>query len=461
MKALFSFALLLFLVTTATLFGGSCANIIPPEGGPRDTIPPQLLSAVPKDSTLNFKGNKVTFTFNEYIDLQDVQNNLLFTPLFENNPKVDVKGKTITVNFRDTLEPNTTYILNFGNAIKDYNEGNVLKNFTYTFSTGPALDSLELRGKVLLAQTGKVDSTLVVVLHKNLKDSAVRNRPQYATRLDANGNFHFGNLPAGTFAVYAIGDAGTGRRYMSGTQLFAFLDSPVTTGVQDSALLLYAYRETQRNAPSTTARPTTGRAENRLIFTTNLANNQQDLNKNLVLSFTTPLRTFDSSKLILSTDSTFNRTPYTATLDSTRKELTLHTNWKEATKYNLVLDRDFAADTSGRRLLKSDTLFFTTRAASDYGNITIRFKNLDTARNPVVQFVQNEQVVFSAPVKAGVFTASRFAPGDYELRILYDTNGNGQWDPGQFYGVKRQPEIVQPLGEKITVKPAWDNSYER
>jgi hypothetical protein len=462
MKPVFSFVLLLLFVSITLLFGGSCANIIPPQGGPRDSIPPQLLNATPPDSTLNFRGDKITFTFDEYIgDLQDVQNNLLFTPLFTNNPRVDVKGKTVTVNFRDTLEPNTTYILKFGDAIKDYNEGNVLRNFVYTFSTGPALDSLELKGKVILAQTGKVDSNIVVVLHRNLKDSAVMNqRPQYVTKLDANGNFRFRNLPAATFAVYAIGDAGISRRYQNKTQLFAFLDSPVTVGAVDTSLLLYAYKEAAATAPpGPAARPAA--QENRLTFTTNLTNNQQDLNKDLVISFATPLRTFDSGKLLLSTDSIFTPATYKAALDSTRKELRLQTAWKEATRYNLVMDRDFATDTSGRRLLKSDTLFFTTSAASDYGKISIRLRNIDLTQNPVLLFVQNEQVVFSAPVPSGNFDHNRFAPGDYELRILYDTNGNGKWDPGQFFGVKKQPELVKPIEQKITVKAAWDNEYER
>jgi uncharacterized protein (DUF2141 family) len=462
MKSVFSFTLLLFFVSVATLFGGSCANIIPPNGGPRDSIPPQLLNAAPPDSTLNFRGEKVTFTFDEYIDLQDVQNNLLFTPLFQNNPRVDAKGKTITVHFRDTLDPNTTYILNFGNAIKDYNEGNVLKNFVYTFSTGPVLDSLQLRGKVILAQTGKVDSTIVVVLHKDLKDSAVMNqRPQYVSRLDNNGNFHFKNLPAGTFAIYAIGDGGTSRRYQNKNQLFAFLDSPIKVGAVDSSLTMYAYKETQPAVtPAAGTQPRT-KAENRLIFTTNLTNDRQDLNKDLILSFSTPLKRFDSSKMLLFTDSVFNPANYRAALDSSHKELRLQTAWKEGTNYHLIMDKDFAADTAGRRLLKTDTLSFITGTAADYGNISIRLKNIDLSKKPVLLFVQNDQVVFSAPVPNGSFSQARFAPGDYELRILYDTNGNGKWDPGQFFGTKRQPELVKPIAEKITVKPAWDNQYER
>jgi hypothetical protein len=373
---------------------------------------------------------------------------------------VDVKCKTVTVNFRYSLETNTTYILKFGNAIVDYNESNVLKGFVYTFSTGPALDSLELKGRVLLAQTGKVDSNLIVVLHRSLNDSAVRNQlPQYATKLDANGNFHFSNLPADTFAVYAIGEAGIGRRYQNPTQLFAFLDSPVITGVMDSSLILYAYKEAQ--TPTGSGSPRTTAQENRLTFTTNLVNNQQDLNKDLVISFPTPLRVFDSGKLTLSTDSVFNPVTYTATLDSGRKELRLKAAWKEGTMYHLVIDKDFAADTTGRRLLKTDTLSFATRTAADYGNVSIRLRNIDLTKNPVLLFVQNEQVIFSAPVPSGTFSQNRFAPGDYELRILYDANGNGKWDPGHFFGTKKQPELVKPIEQKITVKPAWDNEYER
>jgi uncharacterized protein (DUF2141 family) len=453
---------ILFLVVVAGLFGGSCANIIPPQGGPRDSIPPHLLSAAPRDSTLNFHSDRITLTFDEYVDLQDVQNNLLFTPLFQNNPRVDVKGKTITIHFRDTLEPKTTYIFNFGNAIKDYNEGNVLKNFTYTFSTGPVLDSLELKGKVVLAQTGKTDSTLIVVLHKNLQDSAVmKQRPMYATKVDANGNFRFHNLPTGTFAIYALGDAGSGRKYINKTQLFAFADSPVHTGIADTALTLYAYREIPL-ANTASANPLArARAENRLIFTSDASGGQQDLNNDLKVNFGTSLKSFDSTKIALTTDSSFNPVAYTASLDSSAKILTIHTPWKEATRYNLVLNKDFAADSAGKKLLKTDTLTFLTKSAADYGNVSIRLRNIDLVRNPVLLFVQNDQVMYSAPVKSGTFSKNRFIPGDYELRILYDINDNGKWDPGQFFGTKRQPELVKPIEQKVTIKPNWDNEFER
>src|SRR5688500_15629952 len=110
--------LLLLFLSGLEWFTAGCANIIPPSGGPRDSLPPVLISANPKDSTLNFKGNRIVLTFDEYVDIDNAQDNFLFTPLFETVPVVDVKLKTITVRLRDTLEKNTTYTFNFGNAIK-------------------------------------------------------------------------------------------------------------------------------------------------------------------------------------------------------------------------------------------------------------------------------------------------------------------------------------------------------
>ncbi len=255
--SIISFLLLLGIAVYLVSFSTGCANIIPPSGGPRDSLPPRLLSAAPHDSTLNFRSDRVVFTFDEYIDdPQDLSNNILFTPIFEVNPEIAVKSRTVTVRFRDSLLPNTTYILNFGNALRDINEGNVLKNFVYTFSTGPVLDSLTLSGKVDLAENGKTDSTLIVMLHRNMEDSAViKERPVYVSRVDAAGNFHFQNLPKGRFAIYALGNAGSVRRYQNpAQQYFAFSNEPVLTG-ETKDVTLHAYRvqppstSTQTTAP--------------------------------------------------------------------------------------------------------------------------------------------------------------------------------------------------------------------
>lgn len=454
------FGVIIFTGILILFIGPGCANIIPPTGGARDSIPPILIKANPPDSSVNFSAKAITLQFDEYLaDLQNIQNNLIFTPTFQNNPNIEVRAKTLTVKFRDTLEKNTTYVLNFGNAIADANETNVLRGFTYTFSTGPVLDSLELSGRVILAETGNTDTTLVAVLHRNLTDSAVyNNRPIYAVKLDGSGHFKFKNLPADTFALYVLGDAGITRRYQTKNQLFGFTDAPVVAGSRDS-LVLYAYREETKIIPVISPPFRPGSGDRRLRF--NLpATNQQDLLDDYLISFPVPLKSLDTTKMHLSADSIFTPANFSVTLDTTKKNLRLVTQWKQDTRYNLVLERDFAADTSGKQLLKTDTLFFTTKKTTEYGNVLMRFRNLDLTKNPVLQFVQNNLVILSVPLKSSNFTRALFLPGEYSLRILFDKNGNGKWDPGQFYKTRKQPEIVHPIRQPITIKADWDNEFD-
>ena len=197
----FLFAGLIKLMT----MGSGCATIVPPEGGPRDTLPPVITEARPLDSNVNFTGNRITFTFDEFVRLDNIMQNLLVSPIPRVQPTVTSRLNTVTIRLRDSLEANTTYSLNFGNSIVDVNENNPLSNYTYVFSTGPALDSLRFSGKVLLAETGEIDSTLIVMLHRSPDDSAVINeRPRYMAKLNGTGNFTFRNLPPGTFYVYAL-----------------------------------------------------------------------------------------------------------------------------------------------------------------------------------------------------------------------------------------------------------------
>jgi uncharacterized protein (DUF2141 family) len=461
MKFVAGTILILSLAFLLSVTGSSCANIVPPSGGPRDSLPPKLLKASPPNGTTNFRSKTIELVFDEYVDLSDVSKNFLFTPTFNINPNVEVKSRTITVKLKDTLDPNTTYIFNFGDAIRDINEGNVLHNFTYKFSTGPAIDSLTFSGNVILAETGTIDSTLSVFLYKNLNDSAVVNeKPRYITKLDHNGNFTFENLAAGTYKVYAIGDPTGSRRYLAKTQLFAFADWPVVVKAGVKPDTLYAYKEIATNVVATTTQRISPAGDRRLKFNTNLSSGQQDLLKNLELDFERPLKVFDSGKIRLAIDSNYTKVAFSSKLDSARKKLVIRSAWKEGAAYHLILDKNFAEDTLGRKLLREDTIHFAAKKLSDYGNLLITIRNVNLKKNPVLQFVQNNQVVFSAPVPQGRFSSNLFYPGDYELRVLYDTNGNGVWDAGEFFKLKRQPELVKKVDRRVTVKPNWDNEFE-
>jgi len=450
------FVLSLFWITVPS----GCANMVPPQGGPRDSIPPHLVLATPPDSSVNFKGDRIVLTFSENLDdPRDMTNNLFFSPSFDRNPELAVKGKTLTIRFRDSLEPRTTYVLNFGNAIVDVTEGNPVKDFVYTFSTGPVLDSLEISGKVVLAESGQVDSTLAVVLHKDLRDSAAqKERPLYVAKLDRNGFFRFRNLPKDTFAIYAIG--GNSKTFQH-NQLFAFNDTTVVAGEADS-VMLYAFRETVPTPAGTSIAGNQTRipaGDRRLRFTP-ATTGQQELTQDFILNFPVPLRSFDSSKMHLATDSIFNPEIFTAVIDTSQTEVRLKTAWKENTTYHLILEKDFATDTAGRQLLKTDTLSFITKKKADYGSLALRVKGTSSFINPVLQFVQNNKVVLSVPIQSGTYHEALFVPGEYTLRVFEDANNNGQWDTGKFFEGKRQPERVFPIAQSITVKPNWDNEFD-
>jgi uncharacterized protein (DUF2141 family) len=459
------FFIILFLIGQIAVPG--CANMIPPEGGLRDTLPPKLLKATPADSSRNFNDNRLNFVFDEFVDLNNVQQNLLISPIPKVFPVVEYKLRTITVKLKDSLEANTTYTFNFANAIKDVNEGNLLKDLVYVFSTGPSLDSLTISGNVILAENGKIDTTLVVILHKNGADSAVqREKPRYATRLNSTGGFTFKNLPPGKFFIYALKDEGGSYLYQPGKQLFAFADSAVIAG-SSKPVTLYAYSEAEptlpQQQPARNNNRTSGNVENRLRPVPNTLSGPLDLFENFKLSFEQPLKTLDTSLVKLTADTMF--TPVTGqhiTLDSTKKKIIISNKWKENTRYNVILDKNFAEDTSGNKLLKTDTLVFITKKLSDYGSLKLRFRNLDLSTNPVLLIMQGENIIKSVSLTGPEVSIPLMNAGSYELRILQDRNKNGKWDPGDFFGKHLQPEIVKPVTSRpnITIKANWDNDFD-
>jgi len=463
------FLILIAVGSTAFFFLSSgCANIIPPAGGPRDSLAPLLVKVSPPDSSRNFSERKIVFTFNEYVELQNPYENLVVSPISNTPPTIEYRLNTVTVKLKDTLEPNTTYHLDFGNAVKDFNEGNVVKGFSYTFSTGKYLDSLELRGNVILAESGSIDTTITVMLHTNPNDSAViKDRPRYIAKLDSRGNFVFKNLPPRTFYLYALKDEGGTMRYFNDRQLFAFADKPISLTGKSEPVTLYAYAISKNIFPaipiSNTGKGGKGGAatDKRLKYQTSLIGFQQDLLSSFKMTFDQPLRSFDSLKIRLYTDSTYTDPgPYSFGLDSNRRVIALNHAWKENSTYHIIMDKDFAEDSAGRKLLKTDTLTFRTKRQADYGSLQIRMKNLDLAKNPVLLIMQGETIYKSYVLTGNIVSETMFLPGEYELRLLYDDNKNGHWDPGEFFGKHKQPEIVKPIERKITVKAGFANEFD-
>lgn len=437
------------------LFSG-CAQIGAPTGGPRDTLAPVLLKARPENMNLNFIGNRIVFQFNEYIEVRDLQNNLLISPYQKASPLINYNFRTVTVKFRDTLLPNTTYTLDFGSAIRDLNEGNPINNFTYTFSTGDRIDSLSLSGTVTLAETGKVDSTMLVMLYRDLSDTAVqKKRPLYVARVRGDGSFRFENLPAATFNIYALKDGDNSKTYNSKSEMFAFLDSSVTLSKPVEGIRLFAYEEEKRSTGGIALKPA---PEKRLRYSTSITGGKQDILNALDVVFNTGIKDFPQDAVLL-TDTNHNPLPGVKyTLDSTRRNLTINYKWQPANDYKLIVSKN-VVDSGNNSLPKSDTIAFKTKAPSDYGRVVLRFSNLPLERNPVIQFVQGEKIIMSFPLTASEWKNTLFPPGEYDIRILYDANKNGAWDPGN-YETKKQPERSITLPQKLSIRADWDNERD-
>jgi hypothetical protein len=451
---------LLILVGQMLLF--SCANIIPPGGGPRDTIAPRLIMANPKDSSKNVISQNITLTFDEYVELQGVNENLVIQPYPKNTPLVDYKLRNVTVKLKDSLEKNTTYAINFGNSIKDVNEGNLAKELTYVFSTGNQIDGNQYQGSVMMAETGKTDSTLIVVLHNILEDSSIKkNRPRYMTKLDGKGNFRFKYLPDGRFNVFVLPNDFT-KKYEDSTKIFAFLDAPILISGSSRTDTLYAYQEYKKidksntSSNNNTAKLNERKSEDkRLKYTASLDNGQQDLLNPLVLTFNRKIKQWDSSKIRL-LDTLYQPIPgYKISMDSTQTKFSILYPWKEKTSFRVIIAKDAFSDTSGVNLPKADSARFVTKREAEYGSFRLRFTNLDLSKHPVLQLIQENKIVESIVLTSPDYSRKRFRPGEYELRILLDQNQNGVWDPGS-YLKKRQPELVRSYTKKMTIRADRD-----
>ena len=210
------------------LFFSSCANRgIGPQGGSKDTIPPRMVKEQPLNQSVNFHGKKIEITFNEYLQLDNIQQNLLVSPPQQVSPIVKAVGKKVTVEMQEDLIDSTTYTLDFGNAICDYTEKNPLRGYVFAFSTGDRIDSMEVYGRVANAEDLNPVSGLMVGLQANLHDSAFSTLPfTRVARSDSLGEFGIQNLRNGVYRLYALQDQSRDFLYQPGEGL-AFSDSLV------------------------------------------------------------------------------------------------------------------------------------------------------------------------------------------------------------------------------------------
>lgn len=218
-------------LAASLLLAASCASIGTPSGGPRDEDPPRFVTSNPLQGAVEVTPGKVILTFDELVTLKDAFSKVVVSPPGAQAPRVSSLGRRVTVEFRDTLLPETTYTIDFGDAIADNNEGNKLENFIYTFSTGPVLDTLMVSGMVLGAEDLAPAEGMYVGLHRSegeMPDTAFRTRRfERVAKTDGNGKFVIGGLAPGSYRVYALEDKDGDLAWSSPEESLAFYDELV------------------------------------------------------------------------------------------------------------------------------------------------------------------------------------------------------------------------------------------
>lgn len=230
----------------------SCANLGGgPQGGPRDTIPPKVEKESPLNGTLNFDAKRIEIHFDEYIQLGDIQKNVLISPPQQKAPEIKAIGKTLSVVFADPLIDSTTYTLDFGSAICDYNEKTPLNGYIYSFSTGDVIDSLAISGRVYNSANLDPVAGVLVGIHINPADSALTTTPFIRiTRTDEDGYFTIHNMRGGSYRLFALDDISRDYLYQPGEAL-AYADSLITPYVERREVADTTWRDTLGIDPQT------------------------------------------------------------------------------------------------------------------------------------------------------------------------------------------------------------------
>ena len=218
-----------WLLLAAVAVMASCAKMGQPDGGWYDETPPVIIKTTPQDKGVNINQKKIAIHFDEYIQIDNPTEKVVVSPPQMEQAEINAAGKKIEIELKDTLKPNTTYTIDFSDAITDNNESNPLGNYTYSFSTGDHIDTLEVAGYVLNAKDLEPIKGILVGLYSNLNDTAFTGEPMLrVSRTDSRGKFIIKGIAPGDYRIYALQDADNNYRFSQKGEQLAFTHDIIT-----------------------------------------------------------------------------------------------------------------------------------------------------------------------------------------------------------------------------------------
>jgi len=529
LKYLRSLLSLLFLI----LLIYSCAQIGRIQGGPKDVDPPEFINAKPENYSINFDDDEISIQFNEYVKLNNAQQQIIFSPPISPKPVITPMGlaaKEVRIELeKDSLRPNTTYTINFGLSIEDNNEGNTLPFFKYVFSTGDYLDSLQLNGSVRDIFNKENPEFISVMLYE--KDSAYtdstvyKSIPTYITYANDSTNVYFlENMRKGQYKLVALEDKNNNYKFDQGREKIGFIEgfielptdknyalnlfesskdfSPKRPKQVTKNQLIFGYDgildstsfeiKLLSKAPDTLRSVITKNREtdtlnyyfdpyfesDSLLFSFKHKNTLDtltvrtkelypdslnielkpkgniELTESLYIRPNLPISTFNSEKIEL-IDADSVAVPYETSLDAFNNQLRLSFEKTENTAYNLTLFPEAITDFFGNF---NDTITskLSTKKRESYASLQFTLNNVK--RFPaIVQLVDDKGNVEKSIVinSSGTYNFESINPGQYLIKVIYDDNNNGKWDPGD-YLKQIQPEEVEFIQLNNELRANWD-----
>lgn len=238
------FSLIFFVCIALACIVSACASVQSPTGGPKDQLPPKVIKENPKNLTRNFVATKIEIQFDEYIKLSNEFTEISVSPALDIPPTFKARKQILEVRFEQALEKNTTYTINFGKAIADVNESNLLKNYTYVFSTGNEIDSLTISGSVISSLTKEKLKDVTVFILPISRDSLFgKKRASIFTTTDSAGNFQLQNLREDTYRIYALKEQGGDRIYNGQGEEIGFMNDSIVLDKNINEITLQVFKE--------------------------------------------------------------------------------------------------------------------------------------------------------------------------------------------------------------------------